>query len=190
MNIACMALQGDFAEHEAVFRSLGHNTLQLRQKSDLKQKFDALVLPGGESTVQGKLLRELGMFDGVKKLIEAGLPVMATCAGVILLAEQLLDDPAKHLALLNVAVRRNAYGRQLSSFYIRGNFADLKDVPMSFIRAPQIEFCSPGVEVLAEHAGRITAIRQKNILAMTFHPELCSDNRIAKYFLEKMVQQV
>ena len=186
MNIACMALQGDFAEHEAVFRSLGHNTLQLRQKSDLKQKFDALVLPGGESTVQGKLLRELGMFDDVKKLIEAGLPVMATCAGVILLADQLLEDPAKHLALLNVAVRRNAYGRQLSSFYIRGNFADLKDVPMSFIRAPQIDSCIPGVEILAEYDGKITAIRQNRQLAMTFHPELNRDHRIAEYFLREI----
>ena len=184
MNIACMALQGDFAEHEAVFRDLGHNTIQLRQKSDLTKSFDALVLPGGESTVQGKLLRELDMFDEVKRLIESGLPVMATCAGVILLAEQLLDDPVKHLALLKVAVRRNAYGRQLSSFFIRSNFAGLKDVPMSFIRAPQIEFCSPGVEVLAEHGGRITAVRQNNILAMTFHPELGPDHRVADYFLQ------
>ena len=190
MRVAVLALQGDFAEHEAVFKRLKIPTCQLRQKRDLEQDFDAVVLPGGESTVQGKLLRELNMMDELCSRIRNGLPVMATCAGVILLAEQLLDDPAKHLALLNIAVRRNAYGRQLSSFYIRGNFADLKDVPMSFIRAPQIEFCSPGVEVLAEHAGRITAIRQKNILAMTFHPELCSDNRIAKYFLEKMVKQV
>ena len=188
MNIACMALQGDFAEHEAVFRALGHNTIQLRQKSDLTKSFDALVLPGGESTVQGKLLRELDMFYEVKRLIENGLPVMATCAGVILLAEQLLDDPLKHLAMLKVAVRRNAYGRQLSSFFIRSNFAGMKDVPMSFIRAPQIEFCSPGVEVLAEHGGRITAVRQNNILAMTFHPELGNDHRVAEYFIENMVR--
>jgi 5'-phosphate synthase pdxT subunit len=159
-----MALQGDFAEHEAVFRELGHNTIELRQKSDLTKSFDALVLPGGESTVQGKLLRELDMFDEVKRLIESGLPVMATCAGVILLAEQLLDDPVKHLALLKVAVRRNAYGRQLSSFYTVGTFAGIKDVPMSFIRAPQIEFCVPGVEVLAEH-----------------------DSRIAEYFINEML---
>ena len=187
MNIACMALQGDFAEHEAVFRKLGHNTLQLRQKSDLKKPFDALILPGGESTVQGKLLRELDMFDEVRELIANGLPVMATCAGVILLAEQLLDDPVKHLALLKTAVRRNAYGRQLSSFFIRGNFAGMSDIPMSFIRAPQIEFCAPGVEVLAEYGGRITAVRQNNIIAMTFHPELCSDCRVAQYFLDKTV---
>ena len=187
MNIACMALQGDFAEHEAVFRSLGHNTLQLRQKSDLKQKFDALVLPGGESTVQGKLLRELEMFDEIRSRIQNGLPVMATCAGTILLARQLLDDPTVHLGTLDISVRRNAYGRQLSSFHTKGTFAGIKEIPMSFIRAPQIEFCVPGTEVLAEHEGRITAVRQGNQLAMTFHPELGKDCRIAEYFLEEML---
>lgn len=189
MKIAILALQGDFAEHEAVFVSLGLTPLQLRRKRDLLQEFDALILPGGESTVQGKLLRELDMFDGLRSRIQTGLPVMATCAGVILLAHQLLDDPTVHFGTLDAAVRRNAYGRQLSSFYTTGTFAGMKDIPMSFIRAPQIEFCSPEVEVLAEHQGRITAVRQGNQLAMTFHPELSSDRRTAQYFLEKIVQK-
>lgn len=188
MKVACLALQGDFAEHESVFHRLGVETIQLRQKKDLQQKFDALILPGGESTVQGKLLRELDMFEPLKNMIQNDLPVFATCAGVILLAGQLLDDPTVHLGTLKAAVRRNAYGRQLSSFFIRGNFAGLTDVPMSFIRAPQIEFCAPGVEVLAEHAGRITAVRQNRQLAMTFHPELCEDVRVAQYFLENIVR--
>ena len=187
MKIALLALQGDFAEHEKVFRNLGAETLQLRQKRDLFEEFDAVIFPGGESTVQGKLLRNLDMFDELQSRIRNGLPVMATCAGLILLAERLLDDPVVHLGLLNVSVRRNAYGRQVSSFYIKGKFADCSEVPMSFIRAPQIEFCAPGVEVLAEHNGRITAVRQNNILAMSFHPELCNDNRVANYFLENMV---
>lgn len=187
MKIALLALQGDFAEHEKVFRNLGAETLQLRQKRDLFEEFDAVVFPGGESTVQGKLLRNLDMFDELQSRIRNGLPVMATCAGLILLAERLLDDPVVHLGLLNVSVRRNAYGRQVSSFYIKGKFADCSEVPMSFIRAPQIEFCAPGVEVLAEHNGRITAVRQNNILAMSFHPELCNDNRVAGFFLENMV---
>ena len=186
MQIAVLALQGDFAEHEAVFRRLGCETLQLRQKSDLLQKFDALILPGGESTVQGKLLRELDMFDSIRERIHDGLPVMATCAGTILLAQQLLDDQTVHLGTLGISVRRNAYGRQLSSFYTRGTFAGVQDVPMSFIRAPQIEFCVPGVDVLAEHNGRITAVRQGNQLAMTFHPELEQDNKVAEYFLKEM----
>ena len=184
MKVAVLALQGDFAEHEAIFHRLGVPTCQLRQKSDLEQDFDALVLPGGESTVQGKLLRELDMFDEIRNRIQGGLPVMATCAGTILLAQQILDDPTVHLGTLGISVRRNAYGRQLSSFYYRGSFGELKDIPMSFIRAPQIEFCVPGVEVLAEHDGRITAVRSGNQLAMTFHPELGTDTRIAEYFLK------
>ena len=187
MRIAVLALQGDFAEHEAVFHRLNIPTCQLRQKSDLELDFDALVLPGGESTVQGKLLRELEMFDEIRSRIQNGLPVMATCAGTILLAQQLLDDPTVHLGTMGISVRRNAYGRQLGSFFTRSNFAGMSDVPMSFIRAPQIEFCSPGIEVLAEHEGRITAVRQGNQLAMTFHPELFTDYRVAEYFLEKMI---
>ena len=187
MRIAVLALQGDFAEHEAVFRRLDIPTCQLRQRRDLEQKFDALVLPGGESTVQGKLLRELGMFEELRARISNGLPVMATCAGTILLAQQILDDPAVHLGTLGIAVRRNAYGRQLSSFHISGSFAGIQTVPMSFIRAPQIEFCVPNVEVLAEHEGRITAVRQGRQLAMTFHPELGSDTRIAEYFISEVV---
>ena len=187
MRIAVLALQGDFAEHEAIFQKLGVPCCQLRQKSDLEQDFDALVLPGGESTVQGKLLRELDMFDGIRSKIETGLPVMATCAGTILLARQILDDPTVHLGTMGISVRRNAYGRQLSSFHTTGTFAGIKDVEMSFIRAPQIEFCVPGVEVLSEHDGRITAIRQGKQLAMTFHPELGTDTRVAEYFLSELL---
>ena len=184
MRIAVSALQGDFEEHAEYIRRMGIETLQIRQKKDLDQPFDAIVLPGGESTVQGKLLRELDMFDALRARILEGLPVMATCAGTILLAQQILDDPTVHLGTLGISVRRNAYGRQLSSFHCRGNFGELEDIPMSFIRAPQIEFCVPGVEVLAEHDGRITAVRSGNQLAMTFHPELGTDTRIAEYFLK------
>ena len=187
MQIAVLALQGDFEEHEAVFKRMNVPTCQLRQKSDLQKDFDALILPGGESTVQGKLLRELDMFDEIRSRILAGLPVMATCAGSILLAQQLLDDPTVHLGTMGISVRRNAYGRQLSSFCTNGTFAGIKEVSMSFIRAPQIEFCVPGVEVLSEHEGRITAVRQGKQLAMTFHPELGSDCRIAEYFLQEML---
>ena len=187
MQIAVLALQGDFEEHESVFHRLGVKTCQLRQKSDLSRDFDGLVLPGGESTVQGKLLRELDMFDMLRSRIQEGLPVMATCAGTILLAQQILDDPTVHLGTLGIAVRRNAYGRQVSSFSITGTFNKQENVPMSFIRAPQIEFCVPGVEILAEHNGRITAVRQGKQLAMTFHPEVTADTRIAEYFISEIV---
>ncbi len=187
MQIAVLALQGDFAEHEAMFHRLNIQTCQLRQKSDLEQEFDALVLPGGESTVQGKLLRELNMLDILRSRIQEGMPVMATCAGTILLAQQILDDPIVHLGTLGISVRRNAYGRQLSSFHTAGTFGKVENIPMSFIRAPQIEFCIPGVEILAEHNGRITAVRQGNQLAMTFHPEVTADTTIAGYFISEIV---
>ena len=189
MKIAVLALQGDFFEHEIAFQKLGCETLQIRQLSDLRQKFDAIVLPGGESTVQGKLLRELDMLLPLRQLILDGLPVMATCAGTILLASQLSDDATVHLGTLEIIVRRNAYGRQMSSFYTNGRFAGINDVPMSFIRAPWIEFCSAEVEPLAEYNGRITAVRRKNQLAMTFHPELGSDSRVAEYFLKEVVEK-
>jgi 5'-phosphate synthase pdxT subunit len=187
LPIALLALQGAFAEHKKVLESLGAEVFEIRQAGDLEYPCAGLILPGGESTVQGKLLRDLELFDILQQRIISGLPVMATCAGVILLAEQLLDDPVKHLAMLKVAVRRNAYGRQLSSFHTKGNFGKLENIPMSFIRAPQIEFCVPGVEVLAEHEGRITAVRHGNQLAMTFHPELGEDTRIAQYFMDEFV---
>ena len=187
MQIAVLALQGDFAEHEAMFHRLNIPTFQVRQKSDLEKDSDALVLPGGESTVQGKLLRELGMLDMLRSRIQNGLPVMATCAGTILLAQQILDDSTLHLGTLGISVRRNAYGRQLSSFHTTGTFGKLENVPMSFIRAPQIEFCVPGVEKLAEHNGRITAVRHGRQLAMTFHPEVAADTRIAEYFVSEVI---
>ena len=189
MLVAVLALQGDFAEHEAVFKRLDVPTCQLRQKRDLAAAFDALILPGGESTVQGKLLRDLDMLQDLQTLIKNHLPVLATCAGTILLAQQILGSAEQHLATMNISVRRNAYGRQISSFHTRGIFAGMNDIPMSFIRAPQIEFCAPGAEVLAEHAGRITALRQGKQLAMTFHPELGDDHRIAEYFLKMLCSQ-
>ena len=189
MRGAVLALQGDFAEHEAAFAGIVPDMLQIRQKSDLQKGFDFIVLPGGESTVQGKLLRELDMLTALQDMITGGLPVMATCAGTILLAKQLLDDSVVHLGTLGIAVRRNAYGRQISSFFAAGDFAGMKDVPMSFIRAPRIEFCTPDVTALAEYNGRITAVRCGNQLAMTFHPELSDDRRIVKYFLDEIVRK-
>lgn len=184
MKVAVLALQGAFIEHENVFRSLGAKCGELRQKSDLAHSFDALVLPGGESTVQGKLLRELDMFDYLREKIVAGLPTLATCAGLILLAKNLSNDSSRHFGTLDVVVRRNAYGRQLGSFFTRGKFGEFEDVPMPFIRAPFIESAGAGVEILSRCDGKITAVRQGKQLAMSFHPELTDDRRIADYFLK------
>ena len=155
MKIGVLAVQGAFAEHCKAMEKLGVSCVEIRQAKDLDQKLDGLILPGGESTVQGKLLRELGMFDTVKKRIEEGLPVLATCAGLILLAEKIADDTTVHLATLPVTVKRNAYGRQLGSFYTEHEFEGIGKIPMTFIRAPYIESVEPGVQILAKVDGNI-----------------------------------
>ena len=190
MKIAVLAVQGAFIEHEKMLQNLGVETIELRQKEDLKQPFDGLVLPGGESTVQGKLLKELGMFDSLKEKIEEGMPVLATCAGLILLAEQINNDEKRYFQTLPVTVKRNAYGRQLGSFHfegaMQGSLQELGTYPMEFIRAPYIAEVTPEVEVLAQVDQKIVAVRYQNQLAMAFHPELSGDDRIHQSFIKMM----
>jgi len=186
MTAAITAVQGDFAEHKKALEKLGVGCIELRQKRDLEKPYDMLVLPGGESTTQGKILKELGMFDILKKQIEEGMPVLATCAGLILLAGKISNDDRKYFGTLPVTVQRNAYGRQLGSFHTLGSFAGLENIPMTFIRAPYIEKVSPDVDVFSEVDGKIVAVRYHRQLAMSFHPELDDDNRIYRLFLEKI----
>lgn len=188
-RIAVLALQGDFAEHENALRQCGSEVMEIRQRADLQKSFDALVIPGGESTVIGKLLRELELFTELQARIRAGLPVFATCAGLILLADRIENDSAAYFRTLDVTVRRNAYGRQLGSFHTEGDFATLGRVPMSFIRAPSIERVGPGVTVLSEFDGKPTAVMQGNQLALAYHPELLSDRRILMWFLERIASR-
>lgn len=184
-RIAVLALQGDFAEHESALRQCGVEVMEIRQCADLQKTFDALVLPGGESTVIGKLLRELELFSPLQERLQAGLPVFATCAGLILLADQIENDSFTYFRTLDVTVRRNAYGRQLGSFHTEGNFAEMSRVPMSFIRAPSIESVGTGVTILSEYNGKPTAVMQGNQLALAWHPELLSDHRVLTWFLEQ-----
>lgn len=184
-RIAVLALQGDFAEHESALRQCGVEVMEIRQRADLQKTFDALVLPGGESTVIGKLLRELELFSPLQERLQAGLPVFATCAGLILLADQIENDSFTYFRTLDVTVRRNAYGRQLGSFHTEGNFAEMSRVPMSFIRAPSIESVGTGVTILSEYNGKPTAVMQGNQLALAWHPELLSDHRVLTWFLEQ-----
>ena len=150
MRIGILAVQGAFAEHEHMLQRLGVSWVELRQKKDLDQPYDGLILPGGESTVQGKLLRELDMFQTLQQQIRDGMPVFATCAGLILLAEELSNDTKVHFQTLPVCVRRNAYGRQLGSFSTTGTFTGIaKQIPMTFIRAPYIESVSNDTEILS-----------------------------------------
>ena len=195
MKIGILAVQGAFIEHKKRLEELGAECFEIRNKNDLIHEIDGLVLPGGESTVQGKLLKELELFDKLQERIKSGLPVLATCAGLILLAENLKNDSVRHFATLPVTVVRNAFGRQLGSFYIEQEFGTLGKVPMTFIRAPVIETVGKNVEILSvvcdsenakENNKKIVAVRFKNQLAMSFHPELNSDNKIYEYFLEML----
>ena len=161
MACAVLAVQGAFIEHEQRLLELGEDCIELRQAEDLARPFDRLVLPGGESTVQGKLLEELGMLEGLRARIEDGMPTLATCAGLILLARDLAahDDA-------------------------QAECASMSDVPMTFIRAPYIAKVEPSVEVLARVDGRIVAAREGSQLAVAFHPELDDDLRMHQLFLQ------
>lgn len=183
-TIGVLSLQGAFAEHIQAVEKLGASGIELRKRSDLTaHHLDGLILPGGESTVMGKLLHELDMFDDLKQRITAGMPVLGTCAGMILLAKTISSDPKVHLGAMDIEVRRNAYGRQLGSFNVLGNFGGIRDLPMVFIRAPYIAQTSENVEVLSKVDDHIVAARQNNLLVTSFHPELTPDLRVHEYFL-------
>ena len=186
MRIGVLALQGAFIEHEKMLSQLGAESFEIRQLKDLSRPMDGLIIPGGESTVQGKLLRELDMMEPVRGLISSGLPVFGTCAGLILLAKDIEGGEAPHLAVMDITAKRNAYGRQLGSFSFNGDFKGLGTIPMTFIRAPYISRSS-GAEILAEVNGKAVAARQQNMLVTAFHPELTDDTSVHGYFLD-MVQ--
>lgn len=184
MTIGILAVQGAFLEHEQMLSRLGASCFEIRRKSDLSQPMDGLILPGGESTAQGKLLRDLGMLGPLQEQIEKGLPVFGTCAGLLLLAKEIQNDTRRHLATMDMVAVRNAYGRQLGSFSAEAAFDGLGTVPMTFIRAPYIESVGAGVRVLSVVEGRIVAARQGSQLVTAFHPELCGDPRVHRYFLD------
>lgn len=184
MQVGVLAVQGAFAEHEHVLSELGVSCLELRNAGDLNKPYDALILPGGESTVQGKLLRDSDMFDTIKSQIEGGMPVLATCAGLILLAQHIEGDDTVHLGTLPVTVKRNAYGRQLGSFHTEETVKSVGKVPMTFIRAPYVSDVHGDTRVLASVEDRIVGVQYNNQLAFSFHPELDEDTRIHEKFLE------
>ena len=189
MTVAVLALQGAFLEHEQMLKKLGADYFEIRQKKDLDRLFDALILPGGESTVMRNLLLELDIYDALKEKILSGLPVFGTCAGLILLANE-VEAGVPCFGTMNITAKRNAYGRQLGSFhYAEGEFVGIGTFPMDFIRAPYVESVSDGVEVLAEVDGRIVGVRYGKQLAVAFHPELGGDHRIHQWFLEEFIKQ-
>ena len=183
MRIAVLAVQGAFIEHEQALARLSIPSFEIRRKQDLDQPFDGLILPGGESTVQGKLLRELELFLPLKARIDAGLPVFGTCAG-LLLAKEIANDERRHFAAMDITAVRNAYGRQLGSFHTNAPFQGLGEIPMTFIRAPYIEAVHGNAEVLAVVDGRIVAAREGNRLVTAFHPEVTDDLSVHRYFAD------
>ncbi len=178
VTVGVLALQGDFREHLVAVEAVGARGMEVRLAADL-DVIDALVIPGGESTTIGRLATRYGMIDPLRKHINAGLPVLGTCAGMIVLASKLTDGAQPQLEVLDVVVERNAFGRQNDSFESDLDVKGL-DEPMHavFIRAPLIARAGPEVEILAEHGGRPVVVRQGDILASSFHPELTDDRRL------------
>lgn len=183
MKIGILAVQGDFEAHEAMLEQLGAETAEVRTVADL-EGCAGLILPGGESTTQLKFLQEEGLADKIVEFARHGGAIFGTCAGAILLANDVEHPRQESLNLMDMTVVRNAYGRQIASDVVSGPTALKKEpLEMVFIRGPIIERAGPSVKVLAEYAGKPALVQRDNILAATFHPELTDDTTVHEYFL-------
>lgn len=191
MKVGVLALQGDVREHLASLESCGVEAVSVRRAGEIEE-IDALVLPGGESTTIAQLSEVIGVFDLIKSRIAQGMPVYGSCAGMILLAEEILDakQGQKSFGGLAITVRRNAFGRQVDSFESDIAFADGSEqlIRAVFIRAPWVEKVSESVQVLASVDSHPVAVRSATALATSFHPELTGDNRIHRYFIEQVAR--
>jgi 5'-phosphate synthase pdxT subunit len=182
MKAGVLALQGDFREHARMFSACGATPVEVRTPQDLAE-VDVLAIPGGESTSIAKLARLYGLVEPIRDRVSAGMPLFGTCAGLIVMARTVADGEPL-LGVLDVTVRRNAYGRQVDSFESDVEVKDVGPVRAVFIRAPLIEELGPEVEVLAELGGHPIAVRQGNLLAAAFHPEIAGDHRLHARLLE------
>jgi len=191
MKVGVLALQGDVREHVSSLIACGVDPVSVRRSSEIDQ-IDALVLPGGESTTIAQLAEVFGIYDQLKARIAAGMPVYGSCAGMILLANEILDAKVgqKTFGGLNITVRRNAFGRQVDSFESDISFNDgsTELIKAVFIRAPWVEKVGDGVEILATVENHAVAVRSKTLLATSFHPELTADHRIHRYFIEEVAR--
>lgn len=180
--IAVLALQGAFAEHQQMLQRLGVESVLIRNLNDWNDflamdcKEKRLILPGGESTAMMKIMHDEALLEPIRDAIRGGMPTFGTCAGMILLDDQ-------HLECMDITVKRNAYGRQLGSFSTEHHVEGIGMVPMTFIRAPYVERCGADVQVLSVLDSHVIAVRQGNMLACSFHPELTSDVSIHRFFL-------
>jgi 5'-phosphate synthase pdxT subunit len=187
MRVGVLALQGDFREHIAAFHAIDIDAIAVKTADEISS-VDALVLPGGESTTIAKLARIFGVFELLKEKIANGFPVYGSCAGLILLSNKILDGTVGQETFggLEITSRRNAFGRQVDSFEGEIEFSGVGSINGVFIRAPWVEEVSEKVEVLAYSHGHPVAVRQGNILATSFHPELTTDHAVHRYFVEEI----
>ena len=162
------------------------DSFEIRQRKDIQSSFDGLIIPGGESTVQGKLLNELGLMIPIRQMIQEGLPVFGTCAGLLMLSKK-IENGEPYLATMDIIAVRNAYGRQLGSFYTEESFGENDRIPMTFIRAPYILKAGENVTVLSSVQGKAVAARQENQLVTAFHPELNGNITVHKYFADMCI---
>ena len=184
VKIGILAVQGDFEAHAAMLAGMGINTREVRTPADL-EGCDGLILPGGESTTQLQFLQEEGLSNAIREFASEGGAIFGTCAGAILLATEVKNPAQNSLGLLDMTVLRNAYGRQIASEVASGpSTLKKEDLEMVFIRAPIIERVGPGVEVLAEYAGKPALVQKERIMAATFHPELTDDTTVHERFVK------
>lgn len=192
ITIGVLDLQGAVKEHVDKINNIsGATALRVKNRADL-EAIDGLIIPGGESTTIGKLLRDFHMLSPLKSKIENGLPVWGTCAGMIILAKSILGSDHNHLGVMDIEVRRNAYGSQLDSFITDEILEDVSEeiIPLVFIRAPYVEKVHEGVKVLCKLDEKIIACRQNNMLATSFHPELTKDLTMHKYFYDMCMENL
>ncbi len=187
MKVGVLAFQGGVIEHLNQIKSLGHIGVQVKKEKDLND-IDAIILPGGESTTIGKLLKITGLIEPLKQKIKNGLPTWGTCAGMILLANEIEGQELRHLEIMDIKVRRNAFGTQIDSFKTETIIEEVsyEKMELIFIRAPYITEVKENVEILCEVENKIVAAKQDNIIATSFHPELTNDLRFLKYFLKNV----
>ncbi|KAB2952873.1 pyridoxal 5'-phosphate synthase glutaminase subunit PdxT [Heliorestis acidaminivorans] len=189
VKIGVLAMQGAFVDHEKALQMLDCETMQIRTVEQLNQ-VQGLIIPGGESTTIGKLMDQFGLIDAIQERSSQGMPIWGTCAGMILLAKEIEASDQLRLGLMDIKVRRNAFGRQVDSFEVPLDMKEIGDEPFPavFIRAPYISEKNDQVKVLATHEEKTVAVRQGHLLAAAFHPELTDDSRMHQYFLD-MVQR-
>ena len=185
-KVGVLALQGDFAEHIQTLEGMGAEAVEVRLAEELR-KVDALIIPGGESTTIARLMEVFGLTQEIKGLVREGMPTWGTCAGMIVLAREITEDRPRPLGLIDIQVRRNAFGRQVDSFEADISVPVLGEQPFRavFIRAPAIEGIGPGVKPLAHLNGhKVVAAQEGHVLVTSFHPELTKDPRFHSYFLK------